>query len=294
METAPLPARAFGTGGQADAAAPAVPPSPGLVQAARAHWPEYLIEAWALGTFMVSAGLVTAALEAPASPLRAAIADADLRRVLTGLAMGLTAVALIYSPWGRRSGAHMNPAVTLAFWRLGKVGGADAACYALAQLAGGTLGVVLVAGALGGHFTAPPVSWVATVPGAAGTATAFAAEFAISAGLMATVLGAGARPRLAPWTGVLCGTLVALYIAVEAPLSGMSMNPARTLASALPGGPRDALWVYLAAPTLGMLAVAAVHGARGGRVDCAKLRHTPAERCIHCGHVPPSTDGRTG
>jgi aquaporin Z len=277
-----------------DAAATTAVASPGLLRTVRAHWPEYLIEGWALGTFMVSAGLVTTALEAPASPLRAVVTDPDLRRLLVGLAMGLTAIALIYSPWGRRSGAHMNPAVTLTFWRLGKVGGADAACYALAQLAGGTLGVVLVAGALGRHFTASPVSWVATVPGAGGTATAFAAELAISAGLMATVLAASARPRLAPWTGVLCGALVALFIAVEAPLSGMSMNPARTLASALPGGPRDALWIYLAAPTLGMLAAAALHNALGGRVACAKLRHTPAERCIHCGHEPSSTHGRTG
>lgn len=275
-----------------DAVATTVAPAPGLLRTVRAHWPEYLIEAWALGAFMVSAGLVTTALEAPGSPLRAAIADAGTRRVLIGAAMGLTAIALIYSPWGRRSGAHMNPAVTLVFWRLGKVSGADAACYALAQLAGGTLGVVLVALALGQAFTAPPVSWVATLPGPQGTAVAFGAELAISAGLMATVLAAGARPRLEPWTGVLCGALVALYIAIEAPLSGMSMNPARTLASALPGGPRDGLWVYLLAPCLGMLAAAALHGALGGRIACAKLRHSADQRCIHCGHEPPPTDGR--
>ena len=69
---------------------------------------------------MISAGVFTLLLESPASPLHAAIPDAFLRRLLTGAAMGLTAIALIYSPWGRRSGAHMNPAVTLSFLRLRK------------------------------------------------------------------------------------------------------------------------------------------------------------------------------
>src|SRR5262245_32010370 len=96
------------------------------------HWPEYLIEAWALGTFMVSAALCTMLMEHPASPIRASIGNADLRRVLIGLCMGVTAIALIYSPWGKRSGAHMNPAVTLTFLRLGKVARADAFYYVIA------------------------------------------------------------------------------------------------------------------------------------------------------------------
>src|SRR5713101_2658420 len=105
------------------------------------HWPEYFIEAWALGMFMVSAGVSTLLLESPASSLHTAIPDAFLRRLLIGAAMGLTAIALIYSPWGRRSGAHMNPAVTLSFLRLGKIAPSDAVFYIFAQFIGGTLGV---------------------------------------------------------------------------------------------------------------------------------------------------------
>jgi len=257
--------------------------------ALRRHWPEYLIEAWALGTFMVSAGVVSTLLEFPGSPLHAALPNADLRRVLIGFAMGLTAIALIYSPWGQRSGAHMNPAVTLTFWRLGKVARWDALFYMLAQFAGGALGVLLVAAVLGGRFTTPPVSYAATLPGPHGILAAFIAEFGISALLMWVVLRVSNDPRTARWTGVCAGILVALYISLEAPLSGMSMNPARSFASAYPMGIWQDFWIYLTAPVLGMQFGALVHGLRFGRgaVGCAKLLHPADQRCIHCGHEPP-------
>ena len=104
------------------------------------HWPEYLTEAACLGLFMLSACLFTVILQHPASPVRSALANDALRRFLTGLAMGLTAISLIYSRLGKRSGAHMNPAITLAYYRLGKIEGRDAMSYALAQFAGGTQG----------------------------------------------------------------------------------------------------------------------------------------------------------
>ncbi len=254
----------------------------------RDHWPEYLIEGWALGMFMISAGAFTIAFEASGSPLRVAIEDPDLRRVLIGVAMGLTAVALIYSPWGKRSGAHMNPAVTLTFLRLGKIGRADAVYYVAAQVVGGTAGVLVVALLAGPLFTEPPVNYVVTVPGAPGIVVAFAAEFVISLGLMLTILGVSNAPRLAPYTGLFAGTLVALYISIEAPLSGMSINPARTLASAVPAGSWTGLWIYLLAPPLGMLTGAEIYRAIRGRghVHCAKLQHPDDVRCIHCGHRP--------
>ena len=85
------------------------------------HWPEYLLEAAGLGLFMISACLVTVLLEYPSSPVRQALPDPWVRRLLIGIAMGLTAISLIYSPLGKRSGAHLNPAVTLTFLRLGKI-----------------------------------------------------------------------------------------------------------------------------------------------------------------------------
>jgi aquaporin Z len=252
------------------------------------HWREYLGEALGLGLFMVSAGLVATALDSPRSPLQQWLVDADLRRVLGGIAMGLTAIGLIYSPWGKRSGAHMNPAVTLAFLLLGRIRARDAAFYILAQFAGGLVGVLLVLGLLGEAFASRPVSFAATMPGAWGPAVAFIAEAAISYGMLATILAIASRPRLAPYTGIAAGLLVALYICVEAPLSGMSMNPARSFASAAPGALFDHLWIYFVAPPLGML-LAAYQFRRREPVQarvCAKVVHDLELPCIHCGHQP--------
>lgn len=257
-----------------------------MIRTLRRHWPEYLIEAGALGLFMVSAGLVGTVLESSASPLRALLPEPALRNALAGLAMGLTAVALIYSPWGQRSGAHMNPAITLTFLRLGKIERWDAVGYAGAQCLGGIAGVVAVRLALGAVFVEPPVRSVVTVPGPRGAATAFVAELAISFLMMLTVLvvSNSSRARL---TGLAAGLLVALFIAFESPLSGMSINPARSLASAWPSGLWTGFWIYLTAPPAGMLLAAEVyrlaHGA--GSVRCAKLDHGGRARCIfRCGY----------
>ena len=263
----------------------------GPAAALRAHWPEYLIEAWALGVFMISAGVFATLLGYPGSPLLQFLPGAGLRRALIGMAMGLTAIFLIYSPWGKRSGAHMNPAVTLTFLRLGKVGSWDAVFYIAAQFLGGTAGVLLAAAILRDRFTTAPVHYVATLPGPPGPTVAFAAEFAISTLLMSVILHVSNHPRLARFTGLCAGILVATYITVEAPLSGMSMNPARSFASAAPAGLWDSLWIYFTAPVLGMQAAAAWYAWRHGiqAVRCAKLLHPREQRCIHCGYTPGIT-----
>ncbi len=249
----------------------------------RQHWPEYLIEAAGLGVFMVVAGICVMLLEQPGAPLHQAIASPDLRRALIGVAMGLTAIALIYSPWGRQSGAHLNPAVTLTFLRLGKVAPADAMFYVLAQFAGGIAGTLLLSALLGDRFTLPPISAVATLPGRQGEFVALAGEVAIAFVMMTTVLTANASARLMRWTGLCAGILVALYIAFEAPLSGMSLNPARSVASAVPSGLWHGIWIYLIAAPLGMLLAAELHLRLGRRTPCAKLHHFTQRRCIfHC------------
>jgi ABC-type multidrug transport system fused ATPase/permease subunit len=105
-----------------------------LLDALRRHWPEYVMEGAELGLFMISACTFVVLLEYPTSPVHQAIPDFFLRRVLIGIAMGLTAIGIIYSPLGQRSGAHFNPSVTLTFFRLGKVELWDASSTVLLSL----------------------------------------------------------------------------------------------------------------------------------------------------------------
>lgn len=259
-----------------------------MVNTLKQHWPEYLMEAAGLAIFMISACTFGAILEHPASPVRMALDSAVLRRGLMGLAMGLTAVAIIYSPWGKQSGAHLNPSVTFTFWRLGKIETKDALLYVAAQFAGGAAGVLVARAALGALLDHPLVHYVTTEPGPYSLAIAFSGEFTITMILMSAVLAASNSQRVARFTGLIAGALVATYILVEAPISGMSMNPARTLGSALAAHRWPALWIYFTAPPLGMMTAAQIYLWRKGahRVLCAKLHHQNDKRCIfHCGYA---------
>lgn len=255
-----------------------------MTNALKHHWPEYLIEATCLGLFMISAFSFGTLLEHPASPLHQAIAGSTLRRFLMGLAMGGTAIAIIYSPWGKRSGAHINPSTTVTFFRLGKVAKWDALFYIAAQFSGGALGAIGAAHLLSPLAAHPSVNYVVTMPGAPGVLVAFCAEVAITFLLMTVILHVSNHQKLHKFTGLCAGLLVATYITVEAPISGMSMNPARSFASAIAGNHWSALWVYCTAPLIGMLSAAEVY-LRGSRkpVGCAKLHHENSQRCIFCG-----------
>lgn len=199
-----------------------------------------------------------------------------------GAAMGLTAVALIHSPWGGQSGAHMNPVTTMTFLLRGKVAFWDAAFYVAAQFAGGAAGVAAARLLLRNRLRHESVNHVVTTPGRHGVAAAWIAELLIAFGMMFMVLYVSNDAVLTPYTGLFAGVLVALFITFEAPLSGMSLNPARSFGSAVVARHWKAFWVYLTAPAVGMLlasgayAVLPVHN----HVYCAKLDHCNDSRCI--------------
>ena len=253
-----------------------------MLDAVRCHWPEYAMEAWGLGLFMFVACALGVLLDHPSSPVRQMIESDTVRRATFGAAMGAMAILNVYSPWGKRSGAHLNPSVTLTFWRLGKVETRDAIFYAVAQFAGGIVGVLsaqLVFAMLIAH---PDVNYVATVPGPRGAGVAFVAEAAITFILISVVLRVSNSARFGRYTGLFAGLMVMTFITIEAPLSGMSMNPARTLGSALPAKVWTELWIFFTAPPLGMLAAAEVYLRLKGKhhVFCAKFHHHNSKRCI--------------
>jgi aquaporin Z len=243
------------------------------------HWPEYLSEAAGLGIFMIAACVFTVLLEHPSSALHRAIDSPLLRRALMGIAMGSTAVGIVRSTFGQRSGAHLNPAMTLNYFLLGKIRGVDAIWYVAAQFAGGALGVVAAESLIGPPIGHSAVRYATTIPGVYGPTVAFVAEVLISGILMLAVLASSNHPRFTRWTPYVAGSLIALWITFEGPLSGMSMNPARTTASAAGANLWTYSWVYFLAPPLGMIAAGFLYRARN-RVYCAKLHHHNDKRCI--------------
>lgn len=244
------------------------------------HWPEYAIEAWCLGTFMVSACAFGVLLTNPLSPVFQQ--SEIIRMLLMGTAMGSTAIAIICSPWGKRSGAHFNPAVTVTFFRLGKIEAADAIFYVAAQFIGGVIGVIVAWMIFGNLLANDAVNFVATLPGKYGVGAAFAAEVIISFLMMSMILYTSNTARWSRFTSLIAGLFVMMFIAFESPVSGMSMNPARTFASAAAANNWSGIWIYFIAPPLAMLAAAEVFvRTRGlGAVLCAKLHHHNKMRCI--------------
>jgi aquaporin Z len=232
---------------------------------------------------MVSACVFVVLFEHPSSPVHQSFDSASmLRRALIGLAMGLTAIGIFHSPWGQRSGAHMNPAVTLTFLSLGKIAPWDALFYVMFQFLGGIAGVLVANFLIGSALQHSAVNYAVTVPGPRGPWVAFIAEFVISMLMMSMVLWVSNSRRLSRYTPLFAAALIATFITFEAPLSGMSMNPARTVGSAFKAGEWTALWIYFAAPTTAMLLASVLYRVRKGadRVFCAKLHHCNNQPCI--------------
>jgi aquaporin Z len=260
-------------------------PKLGAVASLRLHWPEYLMEAGLLGAFMISACVFGIIYGYPNSPVPQAIPSSFFRGMLGGISMGATALCIFYSPWGKQSGAHINPSVTLTFLRLGKIRWWDAIFYIAAQFLGAVSGVLIVAEFFREAVSHPAVRYVATTPGPRGPLLAFVAEIVMAAGIMSVVLQVSNHPRISRYTGACASVLVATYITFEAPISGMSMNPARSFGSGFPSGIWTYFWIYLTAPVLGMLTSSQLYLWRKGHLSirCAKLHHDNDKRCIFCG-----------
>jgi aquaporin Z len=233
--------------------------------------------AWeALGTgLLVLVGLSFVILDfAPGSPVVRALPAPALRRLVTGFLFGSTGAAIAVSQVGRRTGAHINPAVTLAFWLRGKMEGGLAAGYVVAQLVGGILGALplMLWGGLG-----RAASFGATVPGPGyGPWLALVGETATTFCLVFGLFAFLGHERLRRFTPALFPVLYAVMVLVEAPVSGTSTNPARTLGPAVVANLWRGWWVYWLGPALGAaLGVAAHHvGAlRRLEFEVAKVYH---------------------
>lgn len=220
------------------------------------NWKHYLQEALGLSIFMISACFFSAMIFAEKSSWHHFFLNDTERNIVTGILMGATALFIFYSPFTAPSGSHINPSVTITFWRLGKMCHWDALFYVLFQLAGGTLAVYMMQLLMGSLLIDPPVNSVITIPGKAGTWYAAITELLIAFTTMSMVLFTSHHGRLKKYTRVFAACLVCLWVIMAGPVSGFGMNPARSFASALPAGIWTAFWIYLFIPFTGMLLAA--------------------------------------
>src|SRR5215510_7094834 len=199
-------------------------PSLNAFASLRYHWPEYLMEAGEIALYMFLICAFATLLLHPSSPFGQVIHSGFFRRALMGFLVGSAVVAIIMTPWGKQSGGHFNPAITVTFYRLGRLAFWDAFFYVVAQFAGAAGGVDIAAYVLRDALKSPSVRYAVTTPGIFGNAGAFAGELTISFVLMTGILFAANREAITRYIPYLVGALYAIFITFEAPLSGMSMN----------------------------------------------------------------------
>jgi len=255
------------------------------------------MEAAEAGLYLLSVCAFATLLWHPGSPIARQLPNNTARRLLMGAAMSVTLIAIVLSPWGKQSGAHCNPAVTLTFFRLRKMPLWDAVFYCAAQLIGSVAGVAFASLVLRGAPAHSAVRYAATVPGRYGDSVAFAAELAVSFTLMSAILVASNHRALERYTHYIAAITIGVYIAFESPLSGMSANPARTFGPAVYGNYWNTLWIYFIAPPMGMLGAGELFllVRRGRGPYCAKLHHHNNKRCIfsHSGPAPGAPEKPT-
>jgi aquaporin Z len=240
----------------------------------RTRYPFLHLAAEFLGTaLLVAIGLSFVILDFGAgSPMPNILPSAGLRRLLTGFLFGSTGALIALSPLGRISGAHINPVVSMAFWVKGKLRGTHALGYALSQLAGAIAGSLplLAWGRIGRS-----VDFGATQPGG-GVWLALLGEAATTFAMILLLLFFVSHKPIRRFTPALFPFLYAVMVFLEAPVSGTSTNPARSLGPAVLSGDWRAWWVYWAGPLLGALLAVAVHsGSWLNRleIEVAKLYH---------------------
>ena len=235
----------------------------------RPHWAAYAAEFLGTGLLVFLGVSIVIYDFGPGSPMANALPSAFALRLVTGFLFGGVGALLALSPLGRISGAHLDPALSWAFWAVGSLSALDASLYTVAQLTGASLAALLLPAAWGAFGRT--VAFGATLP-AAGTGLALLGEVFATAALVGGILWFVGHPRLRRYTPALIPPLVALLVAFEAPWSGTSMNPARSLGPALISGSLGVFWIYLAGPALGA-GLAAVAVARRDRVHVAKIAH---------------------
>ncbi|HVB14479.1 MAG TPA: aquaporin [Candidatus Dormibacteraeota bacterium] len=262
---------ARGLGGQL------APPSLGHPPRNGWHWREWAAEG--LGTGLLAlGGLSAVCLDfGTGSPMLHLVPSSSIRLLITGLLFAGTGSLVAISPLGRLSGAHLNPAVTLAFWTSGHVSRSDLLGYLGSQFTGALVGVTVLRLAWGRVAISLQDGRTSPHPGVT-PAAAVGIEALLTAVLVLAIFAFTSSARTARLTPLALWIVIALLVWRGAPYTGCSMNPARSLAPAVISGDFSSLWIYLVGPPLGALVAAwvFVKAPLGLRPVTAKLYHDAA------------------
>ncbi len=283
---------------------PALRVQPGVAPASAARRGPWIpargglhLDQWAaelVGTaILVFGGLSAVVVDfGAASPVAVLLPGTSPRLLLTGALFAGTGALVTVSPLGRRSGAHLNPAVTLAFWLTGHVHPHDLAGYMAAQCVGALLGAATLVACWG--RMAISVHDGVTQPGpGVGEPRAAAIEALMTAALVLTILVFVASRRTMRWTPLAVWAVVTLLVWQGAPFTGTSLNPARSLGPAIVAANPHALWVYIVGPLAGAVLAVAVRRLLWPDLVplTAKLFHLAGDRPTSLGHFPREVRG---
>jgi aquaporin Z len=240
-----------------------------------------------LGTaLLILGGLSAVVLDfGSGSPVARAVPSHSLRLLITGTLFASCGALVTISPLGRRSGAHLNPAVTLAFWCHGHVRLQDLFGYALSQAAGAVAGAFAVHALWGTRATS--VEDGLTHPGHGfGPLAAAGLEAVMTALLVLTIFAFVSSRKTMHWTPLAVAAVVALLVWQGAPYTGTSLNPARSLGPAVVSGRFTDYWVYVAGPLSGALLAAGIWVLVPLETLTAKLFHDKRYRSVFASALP--------
>lgn len=225
-----------------------------MLKTLRKNYVLFLQEALGLFIFMISACFFDGFLEHKSTFIHLEIPNPHLRLAIMATAMCLTALFIFLSPLTAPSGAFINPSVTIMRWRLGQISLENSIWYSIFQTIGGLSAVYLMGFLMGNILSSAPVNFVVTVPGKNIAIWEAVLSETLSAFFMITmVLFFSDIKKLKNTVPYLAAILVGVYVYITGPISGFGMNPARTLASAIPAGIYTDFWIYMLCPTVGML-----------------------------------------
>jgi aquaporin Z len=203
------------------------------------------------------------------SPFVALVPSLTLRRVLNGFLFGCVGPAISLSPIGKISGAHINPIVTMGFWLMGKLTGRSAIGYVAAQLCGAVLGSLplLLWGSMG-----RTMAYGVTLPGKGySIPVVVLGEVVTTFCLIAYLCVFLAFHRLRRYTPFFIPVLFAIMVPLEAEISGISVNPARSFGPSVISGVWTGWWIYWIGPFIGGLLAILVCNSLAKRIEVAKL-----------------------